>query len=184
MLTKRIIIATITILLLITFVRWGPGFIQARVRDSANQQKTELTKKIDAVSANISKIPARNEQLPLKLAQLEKELADQGKTIPDSMDSELVVNSILELAISCNVTAVPLQTSDWTPTGENYSVYTLQISAKGDFEKIATFVSRVETELFDNLKIVSLEISGGLVVGTDPDTANLQVAVYTRNQHT
>ena len=181
MLTKRIIIATITILLLIIFVRWGPDFIQARVTDSANPQKTELTKSIDTANAAIAKVPERDAQLPLRLAQLEKQLADQGKTIPNSMDGELVINSILELADSCDVKAVPLQTSDWTSAGDNYRVYTVQIAAKGDYEKIATFVSRMETELFDNLKIVSVEISGGLVAGTDPDTANLMVAVYTRN---
>jgi Tfp pilus assembly protein PilO len=181
MLTKRIIIATITILLLIIFVRWGPGFIEARVTDSANPQKAELAKAINTANATIANIPAKNAELPLKLAQLEKQLADQGKTIPNSMDGEVVINSILELATSCDVKAVPLETSDWTSAGDNYLVYTIQIAAKGDYEKIATFVSRMEKELFDNLKLVSVEISGGLVAGTDPDTANLMVAVYTRN---
>lgn len=181
MLAKKIIIATITVLLLIAFARWGTDFVQARVMDSANPKKAELTKQIDTVNKAIAAIPEPDEQLMFKLAQLEIVLREEGKTIPASMDSTLVINSILELAESCNVTAIPLETSDWSLTGEHYLAYTLQIKVEGDYEQIAAFIDRLENELFETLIITSLEISGGLKTDIEPDSATLQVALYTRN---
>jgi Tfp pilus assembly protein PilO len=181
MLAKRITIATITILLLIAFMRWGTDYIQAYVIDSANPEKVTLVKEIDTANKSIAKIPKRDEQLMPKLVQLEKELEEEGKAIPKSMDSTLVINSILELARSCNVTATPLQTADWSKEGEHYQVYTLQIRVEGTYEQIATFIGRLENELFENLIIISLEISGGLKTDTALDSANLQLAVYTAN---
>jgi hypothetical protein len=183
MLAKKIIIATITVILLIAFARWGTDFVQARVVDSANSKKTEITKQIDAVKKVMAAIPAPDTQLMRKLAQLEMEQKEEGNAIPATMDSALVINSILELANSCNVTAVPLETTDWIATGEHYMVYTLQISVKGEYEKITNFIDRLENELFDTLIINNLEFSGGLKPDPDgePDTASLHVAIYTRN---
>jgi Tfp pilus assembly protein PilO len=181
MLAKRIIIATITLLLLIAFVRWGTDYIQTWVLDSAKPEKVTLAKEIDTVQKSIADIPKPDAQLPVKLAQLEKELEQEGKAIPQSMDGTLVINSILELAQSCNVTATPLQTHDWSVKDEHYLVYTLQIHVEGNYEQIATFIGRLETELFENLIIVSSEISGGLKTDTEPDIADLQVAIYTGN---
>jgi len=181
MLAKRIIIATITVLLLVAFARWGTDFVQARVTDSSKPKKAELTTQIETVNKSIANIPDRDDQLVGKLARLEMELQEEGKAIPEPMDSTVVINSILKLAQSCNVTATPLQTNDWTIIDNNYLVYTLQIKAEGSYEKIATFISRLEKELFENLIIVSLEISGGLKTNIEPDSANLQIAIYTRN---
>jgi hypothetical protein len=181
MLAKRIIIATITVLILIAFVRWGLDYIQARVADSANAPKMSLINDIKAVNESIAKIPKPDKQLPLKLAQLEKELAAEGNAIPVSMDSTLVINSILELGQSCNVTVVPLQTNDWQANDEHHLVYTLQLHVEGDYEKIATFIGRLENGLFDNMIIVTFEIRGGLKTDTKPDTADLRLAMYTGN---
>jgi Tfp pilus assembly protein PilO len=181
MLAKRIIIATIAVLFLIVFVRWGTDYIQAYVMDSAYPEKVMLTKEIDAANRSIAGMPKRDEQLTLRLAELEKELEEEGKAIPESMDSTLVINSILELAESCNVTVTPLQTVDWSMKGENYLVYTLHIQVEGNYEQTAAFIGRLENELFDSLIIVSLDITGGLKTDTQQDSANLQIAVYTRN---
>ena len=181
MLAKRIIIATITVLVLIAFVRWGIDYIQARVADSANSQKVTLIQEINAINVSIAKIPKPDKQLTLKLAQLEKELAAEGNAIPVSMDSTLVINSILELGQTCNVTVTPLQTSDWEIKDEHHLVYTLQIHVEGSYEQIATFIGRLENGLFDNLIIITFEIRGGLKTDTKPDTAELRLAMYTGN---
>jgi Tfp pilus assembly protein PilO len=181
MLAKKIIIATVTVLFLIAFARWGTEFVQGRVIDSAKSEKTELTKRINVANKAIAAIPQPDEQLMTKLAQLEMALKNENIAIPSSMDSTLVINSILELATSSNVTAVPLETTDWASSGEHYKVYTLQVKVMGDYEQIATFIDRLENGLFETLIITSLEISGGLKTDIDPDTATVQVAVYTRN---
>ena len=181
MLAKRIIIATITVLVLIAFVRWGIDYIQARVADSANSPKVTLIKEIAAVNASIAKVPKPDKQLPVKLAQLEKELAAEGKAIPVSMDSTLVINSVLELGQTCNVTVTPLHTSDWDKKDEHHLVYTLNIHVEGSYEQIATFIGRLENGLFDNLIIVTFEIRGGLKTDIKPDTADLRLAMYTGN---
>jgi hypothetical protein len=180
MLAKRIIIATITVLVLLAFVRWGSDFVQARVVDSAKPEKAELTKEIDAANKAIAAIPAPDGQLGDKLAKLGMELQEATAAIPESIDSTLVINSILDLAYSCNVTAIPLQTTDWSISDENYLVYTLQLNVEGSYEKITLFISRLENELSDTLIIDNLGISGGLVPGEEPDSATLQLAVYTR----
>jgi Tfp pilus assembly protein PilO len=179
MLAKRITIATLTLLVLIAFVRWGTDYIRANVLDSANPQKAALLREIGTVNKSIARIPEPDEQQALRLAQLEKELGEAGKAIPESMDSTLVINSILELAMSCNVTVTPLQTRDWSMQGDHYKVYTLQIQVEGNYEQTATFIGRLENELFENLIIVSLDISGGLKTDTKPDSANLELAIYT-----
>ncbi|MFA5309866.1 MAG: hypothetical protein WC370_10350 [Dehalococcoidales bacterium] len=181
MLTRRIIIATVTVLLLIVFVLWGSGWVQDRVKDSSNTEKAELVTKIDSVNKSIAAIPEPDDQLVSRLAQLQIELEEVGKTIPSSLDSTTVINYILELAESCNVTAVPLQTEDWSPFGDHYMVYTLQIRAEGEYAEIADFISRLESGEYDNLIISSLEITGGVIPGDEPDAANLQIAIFTRN---
>jgi len=181
MLAKRIIIATITVLVLIAFTRWGTDFVQARVMDSANPKKAELTKEIDATNKSIAEIPERDGQLLNKLAQLEMELQEVGQAIPESIDSTLVIDSILALAYSCNVTATPIQTTDWSITAEQYLVYRLQIDVEGSYEQITTFISRLENELFETLIIDGLGVSGGLITDTEPNSASLQLAIYSRN---
>jgi hypothetical protein len=180
MLTKRIIIATITVLVLVAFVRWGTDFVQARVVDSANPEKAELTKEIDAASKSIAEIPAPDGQLADELARLEAEQQAAGQAIPQSIDSTLVIDSILALAVSCNVTAIPLQTSDWSITEEDYLVYKVQIDAKGSFENLTTFIGHLENDLSETLIIDSVGVSGGLVTDTEPDSASLQLAIYSR----
>lgn len=181
MLVKRIIIASVTVLILIVFMLWGTDYIQAYVLDSVSPEKVTLLKEIDTVNDSIAGIPEPDEQLQLRLSQLETELEEEGKAIPESMDSTLVINSILELAESCNVTATPIRTQDWSMKGDNYLVYKLQIEVEGNYTQTAIFINRLENELFDNLIIVGLDISGGLKTDTEPDLANMQLAVYTRS---
>jgi hypothetical protein len=181
MLTKRIIIATITVLVLVAFVRWGSDFVQARVVDSAKAEKTELTTKINTAKESIAGIPEPNGQLASELSRLEAELQAAGLAIPESIDSTQVIDSILALATSCNVTAVPLQTSDWAIIEEHYLVYKLQIDVKGSFENITTFISHLENDLCETLIIDGLGVSGGLVPEDDePNSASLQVSIYSR----
>jgi len=181
MLIKRITIAVLTLMLLVAFMRWGTEYIQAYVTDSSNPEKTALVKEIDMVNKTVAKIPKKDTQLTLRLAELEKELEAEGKTIPVSMDSTYVIDSVLELANSCNVSVTPLQTNDWSMKSEHYMVYTLQIQVEGKYDQIADFINRLENELFNNLIIISMDISGGLKTDTKPDSANLQLAIYTEN---
>jgi hypothetical protein len=179
MLAKRILIALITLLALVAFMRWGTDYVQAYVIDSASPEKAALIKEIDTVNKSIDKIPKPDEQMTMKLAALEKQMTQQGTAIPGSMDSTLVINSVLGLAQSCNVTVTPLQTTDWSPKHQNYRVYTLALRVEGSYEQIATFISHLENDLYKNMVIASVEITGGLKPREDPDSANLQVAVYT-----
>jgi Tfp pilus assembly protein PilO len=180
MLTKRIIIATITILVLVAFTQWGTDFVKARVIDSAKPEKAELTKQIDAATSSIAGIPKPDGQLVNELARLETELHAVSQAIPASVDSTLAIDSILALAYSCNVTAVPLQTSDWGVIEKQYLVYKVQINVMGSFEQITTFISRLENELFETLIIENLGVTGGLVNDTEPNIATLQLAIYSR----
>jgi hypothetical protein len=180
MLVKRIFIATITILFLIAFVTFGSSYIQSWVVKSANTDKMALTLEIDKVNKSIAKVPAPDTQLPLKLAQLEREVKQESNSIPQKMDSTLVINAVLELAQSCNVTVTPIQTVDWSMNDENFRVYTINLQVEGSYEEIVGFTGRLENELFANLIIVNLDISGGLEPDSDtgPDIASLTVSVY------
>jgi hypothetical protein len=181
MLARRITIALVTILVLTAFMLWGTDYIHAFVMRSANPEKERLAEEIDIVSQSIAKKPVQDEQAILKLAQLEKELAEEEAIFPESMDSALVIDSVIELAKSCGVTVVPMQTRDWSQKSANYMVYTVSILVEGDYEKIVTFISHLENELFENLTIVSIGISRGQKTDARPDSANLQLAVYSRN---
>jgi Tfp pilus assembly protein PilO len=180
MLVKRIIIATITVLVLLAFARWGTDLVQARVLDSANPQKAELTKQIDAAKKSLAGIPKPDGQLEAQLAQLETELEQANSAVPSQIDSTSVVNSILDLALSCGVTVTPLQTTDWSMFDKHYLVYKLQLEVKGTFQQIATFINRLENGTFETLIIDNLDISKNPETEATPYTSVVNVAVYTR----
>jgi Tfp pilus assembly protein PilO len=181
MLVKRIIIATFTVLVLLAFVRWGTDLVQARVLDSANPQKAELTKQIDTVKKSIAGIPKPDGQLEAQLAQLETELQQANSAIPSLIDGTSVVDSILDLAVSCGVTVTPLQTTDWSMVDKVYLVYKLQLEVKGTYEHIATFIDKLEHGAFETLIVENLDVSKSPDGETEPYTATVNVAVYARS---
>jgi hypothetical protein len=184
MLAKRIALAMVIIILLAVFIIWGIDFIQAVYKDSSNPERDSLVKEINKVNRLIDETPEPEVGLDLRLAQLEKELREEEQIIPDAMDSTTIVDAILKLAEPCDVTVTPMRTRDWSPESTHYMVYTVNIVVEGSYQEVENFVERLENELYNNLTIVSMEILGGVQTDSEdaePDTANLQVEIYTRN---
>jgi hypothetical protein len=100
------------------------------------------------------------------------------------MDGTSIIDTILKLAESCNVTVTPMNTNNWTLEGTHYMVYTINIIIDGDYYHIEDFIDRLENSLYDNLAILDLAISGSQssdIEDPEPVTANLRLGIYTRN---
>jgi len=184
MLKNRIVIAAAIIALLATFILWGVDFIEDIYRNSANQQRDSIVQEIDAVNMSIEQIPEPEEGLDIKLAEIEEELNKEKQIIPDSMDGATIVDTILKLAESCNVTVTPMSTHNWSSESTHYLVYTVNIIVEGNYRNVEDFIDRLENDVYDNLAILSLGISGDQSTEDEepePINANLRIGVYTRN---
>lgn len=184
MLKNRIVITAVIIALLASFFLWGVEFIEDIYKNSANPQRDTLTMEIDAVNLSITQIPESEEGLDIKLAELEEELTQEKQIIPDSMDGTSIVDTILKLAESCDVTVTPMNTNNWSSEGTHYMLYTINIILEGKYHNVEDFIDRLENSLYDNLAILDLAISGGQssdIEDPEPIIANVRLGVYTRN---
>ncbi|MEE8598081.1 MAG: hypothetical protein V3S69_00915, partial [Dehalococcoidales bacterium] len=110
---------------------------------------------------------------------------------PTRLNSTEVISTILELANSLGVNAVPLVTQSWSTevVGENnYDVLRLTIAAEGNFSQLVNFVSRLENGEYQTLVVEDLIVDRVATVsegsgseGTVSYIASFDLAIYARS---
>ena len=172
-----LIIAVITLLAVYYFL--GMGYLRQR-------QGTEaLTARITEATRTLAQTPEPPQDLERRLAAAEANLADVQSAFPRDLNSTRVINAILKLADDCQVRAIPLVTQTWSMenVGAGYHVFRLNVTARGGFPQLVSFVSQLENGELETLVVESLSVTrvaGPTEEGIIPVTASLDLAIYTQ----
>lgn len=160
-LMSKLLIAILIITLLVVYYIFGMDYInQRREREALALQITTVTQAL----AQISDSPHNLEDLEQWLEAAQARLAAEQSIFPSRLNSTEVVSTILELAGSLGVNAIPLVTQSWSTevVGENnYDVLRLTVAAEGDFYQLFSFVSSLENGEYQTLVVEDLAVGRG-----------------------
>jgi len=172
-----LIIAIIALLAVYYFL--GMDYLRQR------QGQEVLTAQINEVTQTLVQTPKPPQDLEQRLAAAEANLAAVQSAFPIDLNSTRVINAILKLADDCQVRAIPMVTQTWSMEniGEGYYVFRLNVTARGGFSQLVSFVSQLESDKFETLVVESLSftrVAGPTGEETIPVTASLDLAIYTQ----
>ena len=152
---------------------------------SKSQRNEALTAGINESTQTLARTPKPPQDLEQRLAEAEATLGAVQSTFPIDLNSTRAINDILRLADDCQVRAIPLVTKPWSMenTGKGYHVFRLNVTVKGDFSQLVSFVSQLEngklkTIVVENLNVTRLAGPNG--DGTIPVIASLDLAIYSQ----
>jgi len=157
---------------------------------SANET---LTTQLSDSSQTLEKLPSPATDLQARLATTEAMLSAEQDAFPDEINSNKLINDILELADNFKVTAVPLQTYAWAieKFGKNdYPVFTIDLQVRGDLGDALQFIEALENGEYETIvvkqtRVITLEddedkIIAGTNDGSLPVIISMSVSVYTQ----
>ncbi len=169
-----LIIAIIALLAVHYFV--GMDYLRQR------QGQETLTAQITKATQTLAQTPKPPQDLAQRLAAAEASLAAAQSALPKDLNSTRVINAILELADACQVKAIPLATQPWSleKIGKGYHVFRFNMTIRGSFSQLSTFVSQLENGKFETLIIENLDVTrvAAPLEETVPVTASLDLALY------
>jgi len=179
---SRLIIALLSIAiiaLLVVYYFLGMGYREQR------QGHEVLSAHIAEATQALAQTPRPPQDLEQRLAAARASLAAEQSAFPSQLNSTQVINAILKLADDCQVKAIPIATQPWSVgnIGGGYHVFRLNISIRGSFSQLASFVSELENGEFETLVIENLSVTraAGQTKGEIiPVTARLNLAIYTQ----
>lgn len=150
-----------------------------------SQGNKALTAQINEATQALAGTPKPPQDLEQRLAAAEASLADVQSAFPLDLNSTQAINAILRLADDCQVRAIPLVTKPWSAEGigEGYHVFRLNVTVRGGFSQLVSFVSQLEngalkTLVVENLNVI--RVGGPAKEGTIPVTASLDLAIYSQ----
>ena len=149
-----------------------------------SQGNEALTARIAEATRTLAQTPPPPPDLEPRLVAAQASLAAAQSALPRDINSTRVINTILQLADECGVTAIPLVTRPWTKdnTSQAYYVFRLNVTVKGTFPQVTSFISQLENGELETLVVENLKVTRD-PTSTDPPTApvqaSLDLAVYT-----
>jgi Tfp pilus assembly protein PilO len=155
----KLLIAILIITLLVGYYVSGMDYINQR------QEREALAFQIATVTQALTQMsdpPQNLENLEQWLKAAQERLADEQNIFPRQLNSTEVVSTILELANSLGVNAIPFVTQSWSTevVGENdYDVLRLTVAAEGNFSQLVNFVSRLENGEYQTLVVEDLTVT-------------------------
>ncbi|MFC1967505.1 hypothetical protein ACFLV2_02585 [Chloroflexota bacterium] len=153
---KKLIITLVIIGLLLGYYYIGNGYLKQR-----RQQET-LAVQITTATLALAQLPVPPVDLEQRLATANAGLEAARDNFPDAMNSTRIIDSLLKLAESSGVKAVPLVTQAWTQqkVGEHdYNVFRLNLTVEGSFSDFTGFLNKVEIESYATLVVEDLRLS-------------------------
>ena len=185
MVRNKLLIALLIIILLVAYYILGMDYMKQR------RQNAVLASQLTSVGQSLAQTPEPPRDLEQRLVGAQASLAARQSAFPDKPNSTQVINTILNLADDCEVKAIPLVASPWSleDTGERgYYVFRLNVVAAGNYSQLVNFISKLENGQFKTLIVEDLRVTrvsdrleaGGVVEGTIPVTASLDLAIYAR----
>ena len=144
-----------------------------------------LTAQITEAARALAQTPQPPQDVEQRLAAAEASMAAVQSTFPRDLNSTRVINAILKLADDCQIRAIPLVTQTWSMEniGEGYHVFRLNVTARGGYSQLVSFVSQLENGELETLVVENLNVTRSAEPAeevTIPVTASLDLAIYTQ----
>jgi Tfp pilus assembly protein PilO len=185
---KRILAATIIILIAFAYVQWGMDYIYAYEWDKTAPDRESLNNEIQNTVKIIGQPEVFDDGLSQKLADLKSQIDRERNKFPDSVSITDVVNDLLYLAKDTGIQIIPLRNGDWSNAPEKgYQEYQIQLSVEGDIDAIVSFVNQAETTMLYSISIETMDVSWqaadpdtGDTVESDSVKGNITVTIYKR----
>jgi len=152
---SKILIAILIISLLVVYYIFGMDYLRQR------QEREALAFQIATVTQALAQMSDPPQNLEQRLEAAQESLAAEQSMFPSRLNSTEVISTILELANSLGVNAIPLVTQPWSTevVGENnYDVLRLTVDAEGSFSQLVNFVSRLENGEYQTLVVEDLTV--------------------------
>ncbi len=160
-----------------------------------------LAQQIQTDSNNLSTLSVRTREMndeiqetTEKTNQVLDDLADASRAVPEAINPNIIINGLLVLGQSHEVTVIPLSAQPWSGVkiGNNeYQVFRMSLEIYGEYEDTVQFIKELN-DLYETLAVESLSLEKSLETPEpDPETgeeqdpftvitANLRLAVYAR----
>lgn len=152
---SKLLIAILIISLLVVYYIFGMDYLNQR------QEHETLAFQIATVTQALAQVSDPPQNLEQRLEAAQESLAAEQSMFPSRLNSTEVINTILELANSLGVNAIPLVTQSWSTevVGENsYDVLRLTVAAEGSFSQMVNFVSKLENGEYQTLVVEDLTV--------------------------
>lgn len=177
--TRKLLIAGLVLVLLAVYYIMGTGYLEQR------REVKALAARADEAAQMLAQIPPSPADLAERLSQAQSKYEAAQSSFPGQTNTTSIIDSVLRLAGEAVVTAIPLITQPWTAediSGQGYAVFRLSITAGGDYNNLANFIDRLETDTAPTLVIESIIIERATDTGEQAALfeARLEIAVYAR----
>jgi hypothetical protein len=128
--------------------------------DSDSKNLTTLTTSSSSLAGDISDLKA-------KQAKIRAAIDNEITVVPDRINTNDIIRSLLTASQKFDCTIVPLTSTDWTSTKimeGNYWVYHSQIKISGTQPQIINFLNYVQRSLYPTLVIEKLDMQQKILV--------------------
>lgn len=141
------------------------------LEQSLTQQTRTLTSQLD--------------ELNLTVQRLQADVDNVAVNVPERMNSNDILEKVLDLGETHQVTVIPLNSRDWSSTklGQNeYQIFHMSLSLKGEQEAIVNFLAEMQSELYPTLVLEDVSLTrqiAPVVVTPTPITTPTELEVET-----
>lgn len=184
--TTRLLTIILAIALLAAYGIMGSDYVKQRHQD------VSLTGQITADKATLAMVTTPPPDLAQRLSAAQDNLNSLESSFAvaaDETNDTNIVNAILQLAGVAGVKAIPLDTDPWVTekvAERDFNVFRVNLELTGSFDKVLSFIDRLESSPPKTLVIEYLNIerntdasAGGNINNTTmPVSANVKIAIY------
>jgi hypothetical protein len=186
------------LIVLMTIIAFAVG--ASFYSSASNQQRSAalLEEKISNATQNLKTITDKNRFLEAEISGISSEISDargklvlskQSSLMPEMVNSNTIVRTVIEYGNKAGVKVIPLSTEDWKPVTiekQDYHVFKMSVEVVGLKQNVIDFIRQVQDTINPYLVIESLDVYFSTNEGesglSDSNTtsADLKFAIYAR----
>jgi hypothetical protein len=170
---------------------------ESSTADSISAQIQNTQKNIAVVSAQTHNLEAELGEITKRYESAQAAIEAEKNLMPDIINSNTIIQSILLLGDERHVSVIPLRTRDWTTIKidkHDYHVFRMDLELNGEESNIIEFIDKLQYSLYQTLVIENVNViktretpepSGtptptATPVPVETVKANLSLAIYAK----
>jgi|GEM_PF-3507970 len=172
-------------------------YSESSAADAISTQIQNTQKNVAIIYSQTRSVEAEVLDLTKRYSDVQAAIEAEKNLMPDKMNSNDIVESILLLGKEKHVNVIPLSTDDWTPVKidkHDYHVFRMKVELNGDEKDIIEFLERLQYSIYQTLVVEDIRlvktIETPVPTGTPVPTftpvpfetvkANLSLAIYAK----
>jgi hypothetical protein len=166
--------------LVVTYFLWGIDYVYLGLTDEPTREHEQLSLQIESSKKELANIPNLAVGREHLFAQAQELLASEQSRIPNTLNINDLVRSVIEIANECHVKAIPLNTTppELKTIGQNScSYWYISMSVEGDFQNIVNFIENIDGKYISTATVVSTILDQGKKNQDGSNTENYAAAV-------